>query len=191
VQTFARVFLICGIVAIPCIVMNADGNAGQVKQSFGALVDVLENTTAEAMDDGLDQRQIAMRTVGTIGAVFVNFVNASIGMYSTTDAGNGIFASDFYKNIARTTLGNIYATDQEITDGTVEALWTTSFTDSFVTLVLVVLASYGATFIKDVVREVDLRTVTMGDYSIRISPVGELHHKCQSPTSGKWEFGTR
>ena len=190
-RTFARVFLIFGIVAIPCIVMNADGNAGQVKQSFGAVVDVLTNTTAEAMDDGLDQRQIAMRTVGTIGSVFVNFVNASIGMYSSTDAANGIFASDFYKNIARTTLGNIHATDQEITDGTVEALWTTSFTDSFVTLVLVVLASYGATFIKNVVREVDLRTVTMGDYSIHVSPVGELHHKCQSPTAGKWEFGAR
>jgi hypothetical protein len=71
-------------------------------------------------------------------------------------------AVDKARRRARTSLGNVLWDRAE--GGEAAALWCAVATDCFVTLVLLVLASYGAGSMEKLINQTDRMNVTMADY---------------------------
>ena len=117
----------------------------------------------------------------------------SSGMYDTEAAIRGVVAGDLYTNIARTTLGNIYATEDQLEQGNVPALWCTAFIECIITLVLLAVAHRAFTAVSQIDHATDVSTVTMSDYTVHIKPVGYCHGGCiyGGAAEGKWEYGLR
>eukprot|EP01052_Picozoa_sp_SAG31_P046316 SAG31_NODE_8806_length_1384_cov_1.418677_2_plen_342_part_01 len=175
-KNFAQVFAVCTALTMICILFNSS------------------NLDTEAIDSLTAAAIQAVATVnGSTNTETTAAINATLfmgqGLYDTPRAIRGVnFGSEIYKGIVTTTLGNIYATDEDIENGQVPALWVTSCIDVIITFLLLFLSIAARKKLNAVSEETDINTVTMGDYSVLITPVGFCHG---AGAEGKWEFGGR
>jgi hypothetical protein len=79
-------------------------------------------------------------------------------------------ASRFASGIARSTIGNIVASEAELENGSHGGLWLASLVDVLCSMVLLVTAALASRRIKNITRMTDAAMVSMSDYTVRITP---------------------
>eukprot|EP01050_Picozoa_sp_SAG11_P019927 SAG11_NODE_3255_length_2576_cov_1.721437_2_plen_217_part_00 len=200
-DTFVDYFLYLGILSLIAVCYNIGWLTDEhvtsgLDAAVSSATDVANQLGNAAGAGDIVAGNITGLAPSSAGLSVVNVSLEVSTMYETEEAYKTVPRGFPYIEIAETSLGNIYAEHDAITDGTSTALWVNSIIDAISTILMLFACSKAKKRMAKMTADTDRVCVTMSDYSLHIKPAGWRWAAggccaANGAAEGKWWFGTR